>query len=212
MLAPALAAAGSTTYQDDLESGAWLGLGLGGGKIATAGQAPSADRGVFTFNLDAGYRITPQWGIGFEFGVIGPTSGCDGLGCTPASPDFAPNFLHWFAVGEYRPDNTGWRLRAGAGFSTMCYRYYRSHTSALENFVNVLLGGDGSTSDSISCHSLKAFGAAASIGYQWSLRGSPTSLGLQLRGEAANFSASTRAVTPAFHHRAVTLQLQLNMN
>jgi hypothetical protein len=33
-----------------------------------------------------------------------------------------------------------------------------------------------------------------------------------LRGEAANFDGSVRAGTQEFHHRALTLQLQMNIN
>jgi hypothetical protein len=210
LLCPALA--GASDYDIELDSGGWLGLGVGAGKMVSAPHAPSADRSGFAISLDGGYRFNRQWGLGLEFGVLTASDGCDGLGCTSATPGFAPNFLHWFAVGEYRPPGSGWRLRGAAGLSSMCYRWYKSRASALGKFVNALLGGNDPTEYSISCNSLKALGVSASVGYQWRLRDSPASLGVQLRGEAADFSASAKAGTQAFHHRGVTLQLQLSTN
>lgn len=199
-------------YAVDPESQFWVSLGLGGGKAVSGSQAPSAEHSGFVLNIEGGYRFNSQWGLGLEFGALATSGGCDGLGCTPASPDFAPSFSHFFAVGEYRPASTGWRLRAGAGISSMCYSWYKSHANAVEKFFTVLLGNDDPTDYSISCRSLSAPGVSAAVGYQWSFPNSHTSLGLQLRGEAANFSASSRAGLPAFHHRAVMLQAVLSLN
>ncbi len=208
LLCPAVA--GSSELEP--ESTFWGSLGLGAGKVASDAPAPSADRSGFALNIEGGYRFNSQWGLGLEFGAIATSGGCDGLGCTPASPDFAPNFSHFFAVGEYRPANSGWRLRGGAGISSMCYSWYKSHANALEKFFNVLLGNDDPTDYSISCRSLSALGVSAAVGYQWSFPDSHASLGLQLRGEAANFSASARAGLPAFHHRSVVLLAVLSLN
>jgi len=210
LLCPALAAAAG--YQVDPEPPVWVGMGLGTGKVVSAAPAPSADHHGFVFSLDVGYRFNPQLGLGLEFGVIAPYHGCHRLGCTATSTDFAPGFHHWFAIGEFRPSNTGWRLRAGAGISTMCYEYYKSRESAFEKLINVFLGGDVSTNYSISCNSLKAFGAGASIGYQWPVGRAAGSVGVQLRGETAKYAASAKAGTSAFRHRGVALQLQLNFN
>lgn len=210
LLCPSMAGAAGNDVEP--ESRMWLGVGLGAGKVMATSHAPSADRSGFSLAIGGGYRFNSRWAAGLEFGVIAPGSGCDGLGCTSASPDFAPNFVHWFAVGEYRPANTGWRLRAGAGVSSMCYRWYRSRSNALEQFVSALLGGDASTSDSVGCRNLDAFGYSVAVGYQWELPGSRASLGVQLRGEAADHGASDKAGTPAFKHRAVALQVQVGLN
>jgi hypothetical protein len=205
--------AGYASYDDPADAGWWLGVGLGTGSITSAAPAPSAKRDGFAANLDLGYRLTPTWGLGFEIGVVAPTSGCGASHCAPNDPDFAPNFAHWFVVSEWRPGNAGWRLRASAGLSTMCYDHYYSDTG-WGTFWNVVLFGDlqvGSVG-STRCRNLSALGGALSVGYQWPLGDSGTSMGLQLRGEAANFAASSQAGLPAFHHRALVLLLQLNVN
>lgn len=196
----------------DPEASFWVGAGLGAGKVVSGSRAPSADRSGFALNIDVGRRFNSQWGLGLEFGAIAPSGGCDGLSCTSTSPDFAPSFSHFFAVGEYRPASSGWRLRGGAGLSTMCYSWYKRHANAFEKFIDVLLGNDPPTDYSISCRTLSALGISAAVGYQWSLPRSDASLGLQLRGEAANFRASTKAGLPAFHHRAVVLMGVLSLN
>ena len=202
------------SYGETPGAGWWLGVGLGAGSITSTAPAPSAKRDGFAANLDAGYRLTQTWGLGIEIGVIAPTDGCGARHCAPTNPQFAPNFAHWFGVGEWRPGKGGWRLRASAGLSTMCYDYEYSGNSAWGTFWNVLLFGDmqvGSVG-STRCRNLSALGGALSVGYQWPLGDSGTSMGLQLRGEAANFAASSAAGTPAFHHRALSVLLQLNVN
>ena len=199
-------------YELDPESSFWVSGGLGAGQVVSGSHAPSADRSGFTLNIDVGRRFNSQWGLGLEFGAIAPSGGCDGLSCTTASPDFAPSFSHLFAVGEYRPANSGWRLRGGAGLSSMCYSWYKSHVNAFEKFINVLLGEDDPTDYSVRCRNLTALGISAAVGYQFSFPDSHTSLGLQLRGEAANYSASAKAGLPAFHHRAVVLLAVLSFN
>jgi hypothetical protein len=165
--------------------------------------------------VDAGLRFTPEWGAGLEYGVITANSGCGGHSCTPADSDFAPDFSHFFLVAENRLLKR-LRLRAGVGLSSMCYSYHRTHSSDLEQFVEALFFDDDDYLYDDSTHwecksSLKALGGSVSIGYQWPLSDPRSSIGLQLRGEAANFAASSTAGTPAFRHRAVTLQVQLNL-
>jgi hypothetical protein len=130
--------------------------------------------------------------------------------------DFAPNFTHWFLVAENRPLER-LRLRAGVGVSGMCYSFHETRSSDFERFLEYLFFGDDDSYYDGSTHwecksSLKALGGSVSIGYQWPLPDPGSSIGLQLRGEAANFAASSTAGTPAFRHRAVTLQIQLNIN
>lgn len=219
LLAPALAGAQSRTYAADFEEHRfWVGVGLGYGTIKSDVRSRSVDRKLVSLGIDAGYRIAPEWGLGLEFGAVIPTSGCDGLGCSPSLPGFAPNFTHWFLLGEYRPGNSGMRVRLGAGPSWMCYRYYETNVSTWEKILDAILLGDeqdgsGEPGRSRRCKHLKAFGASASVGYQWRLGGeAPTSLGVRVRGEAANYAASSKAATPAFHHRALMLELQLGLN
>jgi hypothetical protein len=138
----------------------------------------------------------------------------------PAGKNFAPDFTRWFLIGEYRPPGAdrGWRLRAGVGVSNMCYRHYKTTQSAWERFIEYLLFDDEDYYDYSadrtywSCKSLSALGGSVSVGYQWELKDTRTSVGLQLRGEAANYAASTTAGTPAFRHRALMLQVQFNIN
>jgi hypothetical protein len=194
----------------------WLGLGIGGGSITSTAPAPSADRDSIAASIDVGVRITPEWGVGLEFGVVSPTSGCDGQGCAPVLPGFAPNFTRWFLLGEYRPGGAGMRIRAGAGLSSMCYRFYETdHLSTWEIIGTALLGGDvdSDSGRGTGCDRLRTFGAAVSVGYQWWLgEDAPVSLGLQLRGETAKFAASSKARTPQFRHSAVMMQLQFIFN
>lgn len=213
LLCPALAGASSSGWED-VDTRWWLGIGIGGGAVKSAAPAPSADRNAVAFSIDGGFRITPQWGLGLEYGAVNATSGCGGRHCTPAMSDFAPDFTRLFAVGEYRPVDSGVRIRAGAGISSMCYQFYKSPRSAWDKLLDVFISGESmdNSTDSWNCKSLRAFGIGASIGYQWPIGGTAASLGLQLRGEAARFAASTAAGTPAFQHRALMLQLQLNFN
>jgi hypothetical protein len=220
LLCPAMAGAQAGYYPHDFETeGYWLGVGLGGGAVKSTAPAPSAGRDAFGASVDAGVRITPEWGLGIEYGVVAPGGGCGGHHCTPASPDFAPDFTRWFLVGEYRPPGAdrGWRLRAGVGVSNMCYRHYRTTQSAWERFLEALLFDDYDDDYDTdrtywSCKSLSALGGAVSLGYQWELEDTHSSIGLQLRAEGANFAASSKAGTPAFRHRAVMLQVQFNIN
>src|SRR5262245_56232663 len=103
LLAPALAGAQVRGYDDDYfnDHRFWLGVGLGYGSIGSESPAPSADRDAIAASIEAGYRLAPEWGLGVEFGVVAPTTGCDGKGCSALLPGFAPNFTRWFLLGEY---------------------------------------------------------------------------------------------------------------
>ncbi|HTQ35633.1 MAG TPA: hypothetical protein VMH77_01245 [Steroidobacteraceae bacterium] len=211
---PATAAAQALYYSNFDGHRIWVGVGVGNGTVESAAPAPAAGLSAFAGSIDAGYRITREWGLGIDVGVIAPLGGCGGHQCSPAQYDFAPDFAHWFLLSEYRPGG-GWRLRAGAGISSMCYHYYKGSAPSWEYVVAVLLDDSDYDPDAPQwrCNSLSAFGASASIGYQWRIgRDSPASVGLQLRGEMADFAASSNAGTPAFRHRAVTLQMQFAFN
>lgn len=224
LLSPVLAHAAHSPYDDDVLAPEpfWLSMGFGSGTVNSLAPAPSAGRDAFSFSVDAGMRLTPEWGAGLEFGVVAPSGGCTGHHCTPSVPDFAPAFTHWFLIGEYRsPYDRHLRLRAGLGVSNMCYSYYKAQGSAWEEileFLAILLSDDYDPGDfdhhgtHWACRSLSALGGSVSVGYQWQLGRSRSSVGLQLRAEAAHFAASSKAGTPAFRHRAVMLQVQLNLN
>ncbi len=224
LLGPVLAhAAQSPYFEDDLaRDGYWLSMGIGGGKVGSTATAPSAGRDAIDFSVDTGIRLTPRWGIGLEYGIVAANSGCGGHHCTPSAPDFAPDFTRLFLIGEYRPPHDrGLRLRAGVGVSNMCYSYYKADgSSAWEDFLEflaIVLSDDyhydrDHDGTHWSCKSLSALGGSVSVGYQWQIARSNTSVGLQLRAEAANFAASSKAGTAAFHHRAAMLQVQLSFN
>jgi hypothetical protein len=212
LLCPVLAGA-QTRYNVDQPF--WLGVGIGGGRVNSDAPAPSAGHDTFAFTIDAGMRITPQWGIGLEYGRIAPGGGCGGHRCTPADHDFAPDFSHWFLLAEHRSGEDGaMRLRAGLGISGMCYHFYKTGNASFWEVLLAVVIADESdaTIRHWECDSLHALGASVSLGYQWALPDSGSSIGLQLRGEAANFKASSSAGTPKFRHRAVTVQIQLNLN
>jgi len=229
LLCPAFAGARSPGYYEDYDDfdshRPWLGVGLGNGAVESQAPAPAAGLNAFGGSIDAGYRITPEWGLGLEFSVIAPRGGCGGHHCSSVLPDFAPDFTHWFLLGEYRPggggggdgDGSGWRLRAGAGVSSMCYRYYRHEALTWESVVVAILFDDQDAGSletrAWGCKRLSTFGASASIGYQWRVgKEVPASVGLQLRGEMADFAASSNATTPAFRHRALIMQMQFALD
>lgn len=215
LLCPLLAGAQSRYRSYHVDQPYWLGIGFGGGGVNSDPPAPSSDRDSFAFSVDAGMRITPEWGIGLEYGLIAPNGGCGGHHCTAADPDFAPNFSHWFLVAEHRSgEDGGMRLRAGLGVTSMCHHYYRTGNASFWEFLAAVFLSDDydGTIRHWECDSLQAFGASASIGYQWALPDSGSSIGLQLRGETAKFAASSSAGTPKFRHRAVTVQIHLNLN
>jgi hypothetical protein len=215
LLCPVLAGAQSRYAGVDPDNPFWLGLGVGGGKLQSAASAPSAERDAFSFSVDVGVRIARDWGLGLEYGLVMPQGGCGGHGCTPQRSDFAPNFSHWFLIAEHRPPDSGVRLRAGAGVSSMCYRYYKAQGDFWEEFVEALVFRDDTVDYDDThwdCKSLRALGGLVSVGYQWPISEGEGSIGVQLRGEAAKFAASSKAGTQAFRHRAVTMQIQLNLN
>jgi hypothetical protein len=210
--APALA-------QEESGSRWWLGADLGGAGVHSLVPAPSAGRKAIAASLEIGYRVTPQLGLGFEYGGVAPLSGCAEFGCGSAPADFAPNFTRLLAFGEFRPRDSGWRLRAGAGVSRFCYsQHWDDSAWGWGDTVTVILFGDEDDTfegtGAYRCDArVKALGGAVSVGYDWPVkRGSPVATGLRLSVEAANFGAAPAIGLPAFRHRAVMLTLHLNIN
>lgn len=202
----------------------WLGVGLGAASVDSPEPAPSAGRGALAASIDFGHRFTPQWGLGLEFGAVVPKDGCPDWECPSTATGFAPNITSMFAVGEFRPHGSRWRLRAGAGVSRFCYRSHWSDSAwnwvdTLDVLLAALLddvpdaetfsGGGAYRCDARR----KALGGSLSVGYDWPLSArAPVSMGLRLRAEAASFEAAPAVGLPAFKHRVLMLTLHLNIN
>jgi hypothetical protein len=209
---------------DDYRLPWWLSVGAGGADVRTLSPAPSAGRNALAASIDFGYRFTPQWGLGFEFGAVVPTSGCPDWECASSVAEFAPSFTRMFAFGEYRPRNSGLRFRAGAGVSRFCHhRYWSTSAWSWGDTVDVMLSGlldvgpeyeTFGGSGAWRCDArMNALGGSVSMGYDWPVaEGSPVSMGVRLSAEAANFDATPSIGLPAFRHRALMLTLHLNIN
>ncbi|MDQ2640101.1 MAG: hypothetical protein M3Y79_05940 [Pseudomonadota bacterium] len=193
----------------------WAGVGVGGGSVESLAPAPSAGRSAVDGSLEVGYRLTSSWGLGMELGALAPVSGCREAGCSDVQGEFAPAFNRLFAFGEFRPRNSGLRLRAGMGLSRFCYtRHWDEDAWSMLDTLMLLFDEDylyTSGSGSWRCDAARrALGGAVSVGYDWRAgRNAPVSLGVRVTAEAARFSASPAAGLPAFHHRAVMLSLHL---
>jgi hypothetical protein len=201
----------------------WVDVGVGGATIESPVAAPATDRGGLAASLDFGFRFTPHWGLGLEFGAVAPSHGCAAWQCEVSAPEFAPAFTRIFAVSEFRPGRSGWRLRAGAGVSRYCYRAHWSESAwSWTDTVDMalLLLGDGPLDGRIGgsggylCDAHKnALGGTVSVGYDWRVSTrAPVSMGLRLSAEAAGFSAEGPVGLPAFRHRAIMLTLHLKLD
>jgi hypothetical protein len=205
-------------------SGWWLGAGMGVGSVKSLAPAPSTGRDAVAASFDLGYRVTPQWGLGMEFGALVPMDGCLDWQCADTPAAFAPSFTRITGFGEFRPGDGGWRFRAGAGVSRFCYsRHWSSSAWSIGDTLDLLLaaaldddqfgetiGGSGA----YRCDArMKALGGVLSVGYDWPVaRASPVSVGMRLSAEAANFGPTRALGLPAFRHRTLMLTLQLNIN
>jgi hypothetical protein len=201
----------------------WLGAGLGMSSLKSDAPAPSAGRDGLDASVEVGYRLTPQLGLGIEFGALVPVDGCADWQCAGTPAAFAPRFTRIMAFGEFRPRDSGWRFRAGAGLSRFCYSRHWSDTGwsfvdtldvllslALDDDLDETITGSGAY---VCDARMKALGGAVSAGYDWPVSpGKPVSVGLRLSAEAADFGATRAIGLPAFRHRAVTLSLHLNFN
>lgn len=203
-----------------VEPGPWLGVGVGGAAVRSLAPSPSSGREALAGSIELGYRFTPQWGVGLDLGAIAPVSGCTDWDCAASAAEFAPNFTRVFAFGEFRPRNTGWRFRAGAGVSRFCYSRYWSDSAWNWGDIAMMIIDDDYLYDTVSgsgayrCGARTlALGGSLSVGYDWAVsRNAPVSMGVRLTAEAANFGATRNIGVPAFRHRAVTLTLHLNVN
>lgn len=195
----------------------WGGVGIGGGTVKSLAPAPSAGRAGLDGSIEVGYRFSPNWGLGMELGALAPLSGCPELGCGEAA-EFAPAFNRLMAFGEFRPRNSGLRLRAGVGMSRFCYaRHWDGDAWSLFDSLLLVFDGDHIYSDgsgAFRCDAARrAIGGVVSVGYDWQAgRDAPVSLGVRLSAEAARFSESPGAGLAAFRHRAVMLSLHLRVN
>lgn len=188
---PAMASDGSSESTNPAAAASrwWLGAGIGAAQRDYGSAAPGDT--AFAFTLEAGMHITPHWGLGLELGANMTGSGCKF--CGPYGGGLNSEFDHFFLVGEYRPKEYGWRLRAGVGMSAydLSYGYGMDYPS----------------------YTVNTFGAGLSAGYQWRLGTmSLLSLGVRLSGEAAHFPARNNLDIAAVPYSAVTLTGQLFFN
>lgn len=217
-LQPAAALAGD--WDDPAGQRFWAGAGLGGGAVKSLSPAPAAGSDFIAASIEVGYRLQRQWGVGLELGAIGPLSGCEEWDCGTSPESFAPNFSRLIAFGEYRPVDSGLRVRAGFGVSRFCYeRHWNEEGWSPVDFLLALIddnylatadGGSGNWDCKASRHAL---GGSVSIGYDWRVnRNAPLYMGWRLSAEGANYSASRSIGVPKFRHRAVMFTLQMQVN
>lgn len=197
----------------------WLGVGVGGAAVNSLQPAPSAGRDALAASIELGYRLTPEWGMGLEYGGVLPLSGCAQWQCGQSRADFAPNFTRLFAFGEYRTGESGLSVRGGFGVSRFCYqRHWSEHAWSWIDTLDLLLSDDDYYSNDRGsgawrCDAAgKALGAAVSLGYDWPVARNSVSMGVRLTAEAANFAGAPAAELPSFRHRAVSLTLHLNLH
>jgi hypothetical protein len=208
------------THELNILPGPWLSVGVGGATVKSLAPSPAAGLEGVAGSIEVGYRFTPEWGVGLDFGAIAPVGGCAYWDCASPPQEFAPNFTRVFAFGEFRPRDSGWRFRASAGVSRFCYSRYWSDSAwnwgdfAMmlldEDYLADTIGGSGA----YRCDGrTRAMGGSLMVGYDWAVTPkAPVSIGVRLTAEAANFGATDQIGVPAFRHRAVTLSLHLNLN
>ncbi len=186
MAVPVLAAPENTTVSD---SHWWLGGGIGVAQSEFGSAAPKQSNGAMT--LEAGWLMTPHWGLGLEMGINFTDSRC--TFCGTNADNLKKEFGHVFLVAEYRPKQYGWRLRAGAGESEIDLYYWDGWEYVISS--ETTLGG------------------GLSAGYQWHLPTKmPLSLGVRLSGETANFSVRSNQGTASVPYSAATFTVQLVFN
>jgi len=196
----------------------WLGVGFGGSVVRSLAPSPSADRDGLAASVELGYRLNPDWAMGLEYGGVLPFSGCAHWDCGDSQSDFAPNFTRFFAFGEYRPRDSGLRLRAGFGVSRFCYRrHWDEHGWSWADTINLMLDdddlqdSDGGTGAWQCDASSKALGGLVSVGYDWPLAAGSAAMGVRLTAEAANHARSPGTDLSSFGHRAVMLTVHFNL-
>jgi hypothetical protein len=149
----------------------WFGGGLGEAQLGSKLQDPGAADSGMNVNLELGLEVTPRWGLGIEIGgnTFNSTNLCNQKSCIDLGGGAYDEFDHFYAFGEYRPKNSGWRLRAAAGYAAYC------------TGLNQVWGDCFDTRTTV--------GASASVGYDWRWSAtSPVRFGLRLSGETARFN------------------------
>jgi hypothetical protein len=204
LAAPALA----DEFPTDAGGRGWLEGGLGAAELTTRAAELPGRHGAAVLNIAAGYRVTPQLGVGLEFTSSAPLSSCNQWDCGGRSWDFKPGFNRFSAFGEMRFFQGRVRLRVGAGDASYCY----AGDSTLDLWYTVF-EPDGDVQVS-SCSAVHRFVRSASVGYHWRMgdQSTPLTAGFRLGWEGANFHSKTSVGLPAFKYRAVTLTLQLSFN
>jgi hypothetical protein len=215
---PVVSIAQQSVYPRDKEMPFWLGIGVGGAAVNSLAPAPSADREAMAASIEFGYRPTPDWGVGLEYGGVLPFEGCAQWDCGESRADFAPNFTRFFAFGEYRPRDSGLRLRAGFGVSRFCYaRYWSEDAWSWGDIIHLMIDddyleyGEGGSGAWRCEASRQALGGSVSLGYDWPLADNTASMGVRLTAEAANFARTPGTDLPSFRHRAVLFTVHFNL-
>jgi hypothetical protein len=206
-------------WSSDPSQRLWVGAGIGAGTVRSLAPSPAAGRGAMAASFEIGYHLAPDWGMGLELGTVAPVSGCREWACGKVSSEFAPSFGHLLAFGEFRPRDSGLRLRAAIGVSRFCYQRHWSEDawSMWDTFMVIIdedyLDEEDGGSGAWRCDaSRKALGGSVSVGYEWQTPDAPVSLGVRLSAETARFIGSPATGMPAFRHRAVMLTLHLSVN
>lgn len=223
MLTWALSAQAQQAKNEAPLPGWWVSAGLGSAGFGTDAFAPATGRQGAAATFDLGYRFTPSWAFGLEFGAVMPSGGCASWECAGSVEHFSPDFTRVHAFTEYRPRQTGWRLQAGVGVSRFCYSSHWSDSAwswadTLDSLLLMINGdslqGTVGGSGGNRCDARRsAVGGMVALGYDWRLATeAPLSFGVRLSGEAARFSETPQIGLPAFRHRAVMLTLHLNLN
>jgi hypothetical protein len=175
----------------------WFEGGLGAAQLGTGQAAPNGgDRSGWVFTLGAGYRLTPEWGVGVDLGstqvqsffVCGYYQTCTE---TPSEAARGKEFDHYLLTTQYRPAGAanGWIFGAGVGALQYCY----------------------GLQDGYSCQTVTSLGAGLTVGYDWRMRRAGR-VGFRLAGESANFGARASESIAAFHYSAVRLTVNWSTN
>lgn len=201
--------AGNADYGEDWRT--WLEGGIGGAQINTRAERLPGRRGAAIISTGAGFRLTPELGIGLEFATNASLSGCQRWDCDGRSWDFMPAFNRVSVFGEMRVLDERVRLRYGVGDLSYCYR----GGAGMNLWFMAIVALDGDETAVFDCSSVHGWVKSASIGYHWRMKpvdSTPLMAGLKLGLEDSHMRGKPSAGLPPFHYRAVTLTFQLSFN
>jgi hypothetical protein len=171
----------------------WLAAGIGSAWTAHSSSSPASGNQGFAWSVEGGRWLSSRLGVGIEVGsnVVQSFARCGLEFCNSGAQDLkrGKSFDHLYAVADYRPVATGWRLRLAAGVLQYCW---------------------GTDIDGV-CHTKSALGIGASVARFWRLRGEQ-SLGLRLGTETAHFGAGVATNQTPFAYRATLLSLQWSLD